>query len=207
MSVDLLLSRSESVVPVALEQAKAAALGRLSAAFAHELRNTLTAVRCYLELIGDNSASDPTGAFGTRVDADLDKIGRSTADWIEIARGDSASSDVTDELARVLAFLRSAGIERHIAVECSLPATVARTEVDGAILQAILLVEMEALTRLGPEALEIEAVVSEVGIQLTIAARLDDRSVDTSPWAWSAVAPGRPVEAPRVGHTFILATA
>ena len=51
-------------LPAALEELRAAALGRLSANLAHELRNTLTGVRCCLELLPPTSPEQPLPIHG-----------------------------------------------------------------------------------------------------------------------------------------------
>src|SRR5688572_22223379 len=75
-----------------VDDLRAVALGRLTGHFAHELRNVLTGVRCYLELLGGVSLPPEVGSYMGEIQGGLDRMTDLASLWHDVARSRCATS-------------------------------------------------------------------------------------------------------------------
>ncbi len=95
-----------SRIQAQVQQLKLAALGRLTANIAHEIRNPLSAISHAAELLAEEQSSDPTQVRLLQIVRDntlrLDKI---VQDILQLNRRDIAESEILDAEAFVRAFV------------------------------------------------------------------------------------------------------
>jgi signal transduction histidine kinase len=164
-----------------LEERRAMALGRLTEPFAHELRNALGGLRCYLELMA--AVELPTvvaGLFG-ELESTVDRIGALAGRWLELSSGCSATPSPNLELRRLKALLASTGVGRRVEIEEDLDPEVAAVAVEPRRLQSALFAVVGDLLELRPKRLRFasRALGGEVRLQLA-ASRLEVRAVATA---------------------------
>ena len=74
-------------------QAKLAALGRLTANMAHEIRNPLSAISHAAELLSDEAGDGPTGRLTRIIGDNAQRLNRLVAEVMELGRRDRASPE------------------------------------------------------------------------------------------------------------------
>ena len=157
-----------------LDDLRSRALGRLTGYFAHELRNVLTGVRCYLELLSTVELPPEFGGFLGEVQGGLDRMADLAALWHDVARGRCSTAHVNSEVTRLLHMLRAAGVDKQVRMEARLDQQACGVRVDASALEAVLLALLDDLV--ARRAREILVITSALDGHVRV--RLQARDVD-----------------------------
>ncbi len=138
-----------------LEQSRhLAAVGRLAAGVAHEIRNPLSALRGFAQFFASKlKGKDPEESYAQTMVQEADRLGRVVTDLLYLARPRPVEpravdmAGLADELARLLRF----DLERaHATLETRLDAPVVTADADG-LKQALINLILNSLAALPPE--------------------------------------------------------
>lgn len=161
-----------------------AALGRVTAGVAHEVKNPLNSMRVWLEVLkGNLPAEAETQQAAKMLDTEIDRLDRVVKTFLEFSRPvelEFEEVDVPALLDHVLASAKPSIDRAHIELQTEIPASFPPLELDrGLIEQAVLNLVLNACQSMGP------------GGRLSVSLR---RTVDTAEIRVGDTGPGIPPE-------------
>lgn len=161
----------------ALDLLTSAALGRMTRQLTHELRNALTGVRCYLELL---SGELPEALESSRADVELsvDRITDLATGWSDLASGRTATGYINGALQRIVALYSGTGYSRSLSFEECYDEAVNSASVDAVRLQSVLFALLADLVADGPGRLRVATTAN--GNQAVVQLQL----FPANPTAW-----------------------
>lgn len=105
---------SEEAPATAAATARQIALGRLTPEYAHEMRNVLTGIRCYLEMLGDSrSGLSSDWRLLAELNSGIDRMADLSTRLLELSRGTAATGHINTEIVRVLGLFEASGLRRR----------------------------------------------------------------------------------------------
>jgi signal transduction histidine kinase len=162
----------------ALERLRSAALGRLTGHLTHELRNALTSIRCYTELLADSELPANVRDFVTEVEAGIDRMAALTSEWVDLAHGRNATACPNLDLKHLVALLQSIGLGKRIRFVAELDELAGVARVDPQRLQALLFVLAGELVSRAPRVVRVSTAVVGDSLQIGIVAEGCDRPAE-----------------------------
>lgn len=157
------------------ESERMAALGRLSAAIAHEINNPLSIIRNYLQLIrGQVQGNQQAVRKLEQVSSEVDRIARIVRQLLDAYRPETsrpAAVDVGEVLQEIIEFLSPELYQRHIAIHharlADLPLVIGSPDALRQVFLNVILNARDAMPSGG--ALEIRASVTDRFVLIELA--------------------------------------
>ena len=129
-----------AVAKAALDDLHAARLGRLTPQLAHELRNALTGVRCYFEILGTAPLPAELAGLLGEVQAAVERMTDLAGTWVDRVRGRAATGYLNGAVGNVVGFLQATGFNRKLRFELDLDPEAGMVAVSPQHLESALLV-------------------------------------------------------------------
>ena len=132
-----------------------AALGRVTAGVAHEVKNPLNSMRVWLEVLKGNLPPDAeTQQASKMLDSEIDRLDRVVKTFLEFSRPvelEYEETDLPSLLDRVLASAKPSIDRAHVELQTEIPASFPPLELDqGLIEQAVLNLILNACQSMSP---------------------------------------------------------
>jgi signal transduction histidine kinase len=169
------------------EAEKQALAGRIAAGIAHEIRNPLTTVRGYLQLLQSKTSQEVSELFSSLLIPEIDRANKIITDFLRIAKPGETTSELLNAREFILRytgkFLNSEALLYNAEIEYQLAGTAAETVFRGdrdELLQVFINLLRNAFQAKGSRPLKIKITVKRVDSFLRIEFKDNGRGIPSS---------------------------